>query len=438
MLEARGAHLRDPQSVTEGGYAILPGVVRATWCGGAAQGNLSSMRAKQPTRALILFASSCALGCGAESQDASGDRDQLAANAPTNAQGSPETTAQQTENPPMAEKPSSGGSEPSVESPAAPPFSMGLGALDPELPDNCRWHGFGIGPSGAAYCDADTHLYAHAMLPCLSELAAGQPVFHSVTATCSSGAQEVQARCCYPGTPPEKLDFSAAAPLENFKEIVPDSPVTVATLRALAAEQCRAENGGHLGDWYVQYQGNTGLGSRLQYDCVPRADAVTEVVLANFERDGSSSFVDLYPGFAPYLATLTTPRGGSTGALHLSGERRGEVLLEPHYHFSPRARGYTTLAFWARSDAGSVELQVDHGMPGDFAATWPTAKVKLTQQWERFEIPFSEMLTQGPTRPFEALEPTDSTQLRFTLLGAGQYSVWLDDISYLCGQGSCD
>ncbi|MEN9580661.1 MAG: hypothetical protein RJA70_3670, partial [Pseudomonadota bacterium] len=223
------------------------------------------MRANQATRAMLLFTSTCALGCGAESPEASRDRDQLTLDAPKNAQGAPEATAQQpqkppvTENPPAAEKPSGGVSAPNIDLPAAPPFAMGLGALDPELPDNCRWHGYGLGPSGAAYCDADTHLYAHAMLPCLSELAAGQPVFHSVTASCSSGAQEVQARCCYLDTPPEKLDFSAGPLVDDFSEIVPDSPVTVATLRALAAAQCRAENNGHLGDWYVQYEGNTGL-----------------------------------------------------------------------------------------------------------------------------------------------------------------------------------
>jgi hypothetical protein len=309
------------------------------------------------------------------------------------------------------------------------------------LPANFRWYGYGIGASGAQQCDF-SHLVVHATLPCLGADIDGEFFVREVLGVCESGPQEVQVGCVHSGTPPSDIDLSASPVQVDLATLRLEAPVSTTTLRALAADVC-ARDSKTLGDWYMLYDGDSALGRQLSFLCAESAGERRELQLANFEAQGEQGFADNLPGLEDWLAVLQSPRGSSERALHLSAEAGEDLELALHYHgLSPLASGLAALAFWARSESGQLTLRVEHaawsGATGESVLPAPATRVSVNEVWQRFEIPFEELLASAAeTLPFNATSGTESTVVRFVAEGTGPFDFWLDDVSYLCGSGDC-
>lgn len=379
----------------------------ATWRLSDGRVTLSPVTARTYLATLLLAVP--ALQCGASAVDGSADSK---AELEANVAGAPPLLPTEAADSPSAER-----GEPTL--------------------SNCRWHGYGIGPSGSNQCDQQ-HLMVHSALPSLALGATGVRL-RDVAGVCAVSVQEVQALCCYEGKVPETVDLTAAPSVADFLNVHSDTPVNSATLRALAANECSA-HGGQLSDWHMLYEGDTEQGRALAYLCESAPPASSfELSIAGFEQPSAGALLDADPSFVAAVEPLIPPRGSSRKAAHLSGESSDDAVLEARYRgLLPKASGYSAVSFWARSEQGDSPLRVQHASAASSELPWPVATVTVTRAWQKFEVSFRDLLASAPkTRPIEAAGVDGETSIRFSSAGEGPFDLWLDDVAYICGSGEC-
>jgi hypothetical protein len=144
------------------------------------------------------------------------------------------------------------------------PAALRFGCTNPQalaqVPENCRWHGYGIGPKGAGDCSHD-HLLPHTFAACQHQ--------GGTAADFRSGPCESQALCCFADQPPPFEGVTLSHPFVLFdRHLLAKEPgATSSSLQDAAAAECAATNR-RLGDWIVFYAKDGITPARIDYGCL--------------------------------------------------------------------------------------------------------------------------------------------------------------------------